>query len=730
MGSIPITRSSFQQDHIMKKVLKVLFGVIAAVILFFVIACILLVKVVNTNDFKKQISDYVYNQTQRQLAINGNINWSFFPWLGIRISNADLSNLISFNTPEPFAHIDSVDVNVRVLPLFKGHIEVGKITLNGARVHLIKSADGQNNWQDLSKPKPQTTEETSSSTSSGTMKPKSSTNFSISSININDSTLLYTDQQKHQDLEITQLQLETSNISSNSSFPFSLEFHVKSNQPPLEADINFYSKILLDLQQKKYALSDMELQIDSTNPKNQKKYQTKINANATFDLQQELFNIANLSIKNDDLQLTANAEGSTNKEKSNIQGNLNISKLHLKDLLAYFGKTITTKNSDALQNIRLQAFIKGSLDHLTLSQLKASLDDTNILGQVIINDFKKPSISFDLNMDKINIDQYQSPDSSPAAKTSASTSNSKTSSAATKATAKPTPSTLVVNGNFHANEITVSDVKVSNLTARIGFQNNILNIAPFSASIYGGNTNGQATIDLRGASPRIIINQTTTNVPINAVTKSDRLTGTAMLQTNLSMQGDDANSILNSMYGTTKFSISNAVLHDIDLHYQINNALALVKKQTYSGTDTHQTEFGMISGSGTFANGIFNNNELIMQSSYLRITGSGTVNLLSKALDYHLVANAMHTTTDDQGHQTLEDRQFKIPLIVTGTANKPVIVPDLKALATMELQSQAQKAVEKLEQAVLPKAPAQTQDAIKKIQEKVGGGLLNKFLSQ
>jgi AsmA protein len=715
----------------MKKVLKVLFGIIAAVILFFAIACVLLVTVVDPNDFKKQISDYVYNQTQRQLVINGDISWSFFPWLGLRVANADLSNTINFNTPEPFAHIDNVDVNVRVLPLFKGHIEVGKITLNGLRLHLIKSADGQNNWQDLSQPKPQSamtnpSAANNAATTPGTVKAKSTTNFSISSINIKNSALIYTDQQKNQSLEVTQLQLQTSNISSHTSFPFNLEFHIQTNQPAAEADVNFYSKVLLNLQEQKYALHDVVLEIDSRNPKNQKSYQTKIAADAAFDLKQELFNITNLSIKNDDIQLNAKAAGSTNKNASNIQGNLSVSKLHLKNLLAYFGKTISTKDPNALQNITLQTLINGGVNNLTLSQLKITLDNTNILGKVIINDYKKPNISFDLGLDSINIDQYLSADSSPSTSTSAASSPASTAKATSAAISKANPtanSSLVVNGNFRANEVIVSDVKISKLAARIGMQNNVLSISPFNASIYGGNTTGQAAIDFRGAAPRIIINQTTTNVPINAVTKSDRLTGNAMLQTNLVMQGNDANSILSSMYGTTQFTINNAVLHDIDLHYQINRALSLVKKQPYNQPDTRQTEFGMITGSGTFSNGVFNNNSLTMQSSYLRITGNGTVNLLTKALNYHLIANAMHTTTDAQGHQTLEQRQFQIPLSVTGTVNNPSIVPDLKALAAAELQSAAQK-IEKV--ITSPKAG----EAIKNLQEKVKGGLLNKLLSQ
>src|SRR6185436_3160581 len=53
--------------------------------------------------------------------------------------------------PAPFAKVGEAHISVRLLPLFSHRVEVGTLTLKGLALNLEKSAQGQDNWSDLSK---------------------------------------------------------------------------------------------------------------------------------------------------------------------------------------------------------------------------------------------------------------------------------------------------------------------------------------------------------------------------------------------------------------------------------------------------------------------------------------------------------------------------------------------------------------------------------------------------
>src|SRR5262245_36408419 len=101
---------------IMKRLLKTLISIVIVLVVLFIIAVACLIIFVDPNNFKGQLSAAVHDKTGRTLIINGKIERSFFPWLGLRIHDVQLSNAPGF-TPANFASIGEADVSVKLLPL-------------------------------------------------------------------------------------------------------------------------------------------------------------------------------------------------------------------------------------------------------------------------------------------------------------------------------------------------------------------------------------------------------------------------------------------------------------------------------------------------------------------------------------------------------------------------------------------------------------------------------------
>src|ERR1700722_3916125 len=111
----------------MKKSLKIIALVVLILIFLIVGASIALLTMVNPNTYKGQITSWVHNKTGRELVINGDIERSLFPWLGLRVHNVRLSNAPGFEPSNNFTSIGQVDVSVKLIPLLSRKIEIAKV---------------------------------------------------------------------------------------------------------------------------------------------------------------------------------------------------------------------------------------------------------------------------------------------------------------------------------------------------------------------------------------------------------------------------------------------------------------------------------------------------------------------------------------------------------------------------------------------------------------------------
>ena len=111
----------------MKKIFKIIGATVAGLIILLILAIIALVTFVNPNMFKGKISQVVYQQTGQQLTIAGDIGWSFFPGVAIKVDEVTLKNVGS---------VGELKANVKLLPLLHGEIEAGKLSLKDIKLYV------------------------------------------------------------------------------------------------------------------------------------------------------------------------------------------------------------------------------------------------------------------------------------------------------------------------------------------------------------------------------------------------------------------------------------------------------------------------------------------------------------------------------------------------------------------------------------------------------------------
>ena len=132
----------------MKKAIKIVAIVLGIVILGVVALAIAVPLLIDPNDYKDELVQAVKEHTGRELKVEGDIDLSIFPWLGVEMHRVELANASGFGK-DPFAQVASAGVKVKVLPLLSREVVVDTIHMDGLRLNLVTDRTGKTNWDDL-----------------------------------------------------------------------------------------------------------------------------------------------------------------------------------------------------------------------------------------------------------------------------------------------------------------------------------------------------------------------------------------------------------------------------------------------------------------------------------------------------------------------------------------------------------------------------------------------------
>ena len=125
----------------MKKALIAAFGGLALLV-----AAALAVPIfIDLNDYRDEIGNQFETATGRRLSIDGQIELSLLPLPTVTISGIRIANAPN-GTAEDMVRLESAEVRVALLPLFRGSVQVDRVTLVAPVIEIERFADGSGNW--------------------------------------------------------------------------------------------------------------------------------------------------------------------------------------------------------------------------------------------------------------------------------------------------------------------------------------------------------------------------------------------------------------------------------------------------------------------------------------------------------------------------------------------------------------------------------------------------------
>jgi AsmA protein len=221
--------------------------------------------------------------------------------------------------------------------------------------------------------------------------------------------------------------------------------------------------------------------------------------------------------------------------------------------------------------------------------------------------------------------------------------------------------------------------------------------------IYDGRARAALTVDGAGRAPRInaeIALQDVSGLPLlTDIADIDWLSGRVRLQLALAGQGASPRAMVESLAGNADVLFTDGAIVGFNLAQIVRG---FVKGDRVT---TEKTDFSELSASFAIGGGVARSENLRMQGPLLRVTGTGTVDVNQRQLDWALKTRLVPTLVGQGGARELAG--LDVPVHLYGPWTDPEIDPDLDAVL---------------------KDPGKIVDAVKDFGKQLGGTDLGKML--
>ncbi|MBL4907365.1 MAG: AsmA family protein, partial [Sneathiella sp.] len=210
---------------------KIVYGILGIFVLV-IAAVIALPFLVPAEKIKEELVLAVNDATGRTLAIDGDFGVSVFPVLGLNASKVSFSN--SPNSPNPnMATTDELTVELDLLSLLSGQIQVNTFILDKPVVFLEVEKNGEKNWE-FSQSAPQSSKPKESTDPSEKIADLGITDLNLGNVKIISGAITYIDRKANAQYEVTDVNLAV--VLNGLDQPFKTTGNATWNGETLELD--------------------------------------------------------------------------------------------------------------------------------------------------------------------------------------------------------------------------------------------------------------------------------------------------------------------------------------------------------------------------------------------------------------------------------------------------------------------------------------------------------------
>ncbi|MBC8439446.1 MAG: AsmA family protein [Deltaproteobacteria bacterium] len=620
----------------MKSILKWLF-IIGGIFLVLIIAAVIIIpKFVDVKKYKPIIEQKVADATGRSFTLGDDMDVSVFPWVGVKLTDLQLGNPVGYNE-KSMVSVKNFEVRLKVMPLLSKRVEVKTFVLDGPVIYLEKLKNGKANWQGIG-----AKQEKKAVAEKKIEKPSSEKGLPIAALqvdkfSITNGQMIYVDQATNVKKQISDLNLNLENISLENPVGISFAAMIDGKPVSLKGTAGPIGKepgkgtMAIDVVVK--ALEELEI---------------TLKGNIIDPLASQAF----------DLELT-------------------IASFSPRKLLAALDQKfpVQTKDPKALDALSLKTRLKGNPASVSLSEGQIQLDDSKLIFSASAKEFLKPNLKFDLKLDEIDLDRYlpEPPAKQETTQTAGTTPSKKTDYGPLRK--------LVLDGKVKVGKLKAHGAIVENIDIHVLADKGIITIDPLGLNLYQGSVASKLVLNVQKNDPQTKVTMDAKGIQAGPLMKDalqkELIDGTLNTNIGLSMTGDTADMIKQTLTGQGELLFTDGAIIGIDLAGMVRNITAKlgVGEQV---KEKPRTDFAELKIPFTAKNGLINTDGTSMMSPLLRVMATGDVNLVKELLDLRVEPKFV-ATLKGQG-DSKQRSGLMVPVLITGAFTSPKIRPDLAGI--------------------------------------------------
>ena len=587
----------------MNKIIKFLLLTLGTVVVLAGLAAALMFLLVDPNRYKPALESVFTQQTGLKLTLAGDIDWTFSPVFGLSLKDVRLSK--EGGTME-LASLRELAIKIEPKGILNGHLAMQQFLADGLHINWLVDADGVSNWQ--------LDTQTSGSTGSQAQSNDDTTiSAVIEQITISDASISIQDAPRGINAQLNDLSVISNNTNfENRPFPFEINFEVADNNRGADASV-------------------------------------QISSIASVDLNRGNAQLNELSVKLNPMHLSGSLSLTNFNDSPNFSGSLSSNTFALTDFLdRYIGTpaqapvTLPGQIDATSDQFSAQLSFNGNANAINIDSLTLTLDDMQVNADAAytVGLAGSPAqLVYNISANALDLNRYMQ---GSAAEQQDTDETVPAATAAAQDTELPIDfiRSTNVSGTHKIESLAAAGFNFSNIDVDLRIQDGKVNLNVAPMGFYDGLITSSSSLDATQYPPTLTSISSVRRVNLaqlsQALPIADFAEGRLNIESVTSMNGRTVNQLLDSINGTTSFSVADNTI-DVGIVKQVFSSISVLSP---TGTDDlarqwpDQVSFSTLEGHLILQEGLAQGQQLKVNLDNFEVTAEGGVDLTARTFHY------------------------------------------------------------------------------------------------